>query len=121
MNQLQQDVRPRYEVERLDGTVERVVTKIVDGQFQQEIVEEPAGFMLYLPHGGSIRARSEAHLRELGVDPALHPGLIDMESGEQVVPPQSVSLKQQSQARTQRSKSSKASASSAPDPDPDNE
>lgn len=108
----QQDVRPRYQVERLEGTVSRVVTKIVDGQFQQVEQDEPAGFMVYLPGGGSIRARSEAHLRELGIDPTTHPGLIDMESGDEVAQPQSLDLKQRSQSRIRRKPSNTSSASS---------
>lgn len=116
MQQPQQNIKPQYQVERLEGTVQRVITGIENGTFVQRTIDEPAGFMVYLPSGGSIRARSEAHLRELGIDPESTPGLIDMETGEEVAAP-SMSLKQQVQSRTKRGKRNASSKAASSDDD----
>lgn len=116
----QQDIKPPYQVERLEGKVPRVITDIKDGTFVQREVEEDAGFMVYLPSGGSIRARSEAHLRELGIDPNVTPGLMDMETGEEVASP-SMSLKQQVQSRTKRSKRKQSEESASHEGDDDDD
>lgn len=115
-----QDIKPPYQVERLEGKVERVITKIEDGAFVQETIEEDAGYMVYLPCGGSIRARTVEHLRELGINPEAEPGLMDMETGEEIAP-QSMSLKQQVQSRTKPTKqrAKKQTASSDDDDDDD--
>lgn len=117
--QQQQDIKPPYQVERLEGKVQRVVTDIENGTFVQREIEEDAGYMVYLPSGGSLRARSIAHLRELGIDPNVTPGLMDMETGEEVAAP-SMSLKQQVQSRTKPSKQ-RGKRAEAPSSDDDDE
>ena len=103
-------VRPKYQIKPIEGTVERPVVKIIDGKFQQVMVEEPAGFMVFFPSGASMRARDVEQLRELGINPNEVPGLIDMETGEEVAQPQVADLEQISVAKS-RNKRNAASDS----------
>jgi hypothetical protein len=89
-----QNIMPKYEVEKLEGKVTRTITKYTDDGFQHEEVEEDAGYMIYFPSGASMRARNAEHLRILGIDPSVVPGLVDMETGEEVPQPERRSLKQ---------------------------
>lgn len=102
------NIQRKYEVEVLEGEVDRVLTMIEDGQFVQKTVKEPAGFMVYFPSGASMRARSLEHLQELGID-LNSVGLVDMETGEDVPVPTAPSLKSQVNAKT-RSKGKAATA-----------
>lgn len=106
MSEQQHTILPKYQVERLHGTVERTVTKYTKEGFMQETVQEPAGFMVYFPSGASMRARSEEHLRELGIDPDAEPGLVDMETGEDVPTPPRTNLKMRAAASVRRGKRS---------------
>ena len=78
------ELKRRYEVERLKGTVQREVLTISkkDGSFIPKMVEEPAGFMVYFPSGSSIRVRNEEELARKGFDTPAP--LVDMDSGETV-------------------------------------
>lgn len=75
------ELKRRYEVEKLEGTVEREVIKIgKGGAFVKSMVKEPAGFMVYFPSGASIRVKDEEELARQGFDkPAT---VVDMDSGE---------------------------------------
>jgi hypothetical protein len=93
-----QDIKPRYEVEQLQGT--RTIMKyrrnMATGMNEQYEVEVPAGFFVYFPAGHSIRVDGAEELHRLGYDnPA---DLVDMENGD-VVGQAAVSLKQQVQRR----------------------
>jgi len=100
----QQDIKPRFEVEAVAGVV--TVTKYrrdaEKGINEEYTVEEPYGFNVYFPSGNSIRVATRDELKRLGFDQA--PGLIDMETGDEVsngIP----SLKQQVQRRAGASRS----------------
>lgn len=79
-----QNIKPRFEVERLDGTriEKRVRRNMATGMNEVYDAEVPAGYMVYFPSGNSMRVADDAELRRLGFDKA--PNLIDMESGEEV-------------------------------------
>lgn len=101
----QSNVRPRYEVERLEGTV--IETHVVreDGRNVEKEVEVPAGYMVYFPAGHSIRVRTDEELKRLGYDQPAE--LID-EDGEVVGTTQQMSLKKNVAARSAASKRRKA-------------
>ena len=97
-----QNVRPKYEVETLEGTVtedyyERDMEK---GMNVKKTREVPAGFMVYFPNGNSIRVRDEEELERLGFNDEAY--FIDMESGEEVQ--MQTSLKKKVQRRSTASK-----------------
>jgi hypothetical protein len=82
-------IKPRFEVHKLDGTVSHTImvkTKSGDegkfGGFEEKIIEEDAGYMVYFPTGASIRVRTEKELERLGF--MRDPELVDMESGDVV-------------------------------------
>jgi hypothetical protein len=78
------DIKPRYEVHKLEGDVEvTVFVKNDDGKLVKEQRTQPAGYMVYFPNGASIRVRTEEELKRLGFD--IDAPLVDMVSGE-VVP-----------------------------------
>lgn len=101
----EQHVQPQFEVEQLEGTVERVMTSFEDGELKTETIEEPAGYMVYFPQGHSFRVKNFTELKKLGLHTA--PGLIDMDSGDEIIPPQVRSLKSQVESRTKPSRKSK--------------
>ena len=78
------ELKRRYEVEKLEGTVMREVIEISkkDGSFVKSMVEEPAGFMVYFPSGASVRVRTEEELKKQGFD--VPAPVVDMETGEVV-------------------------------------
>lgn len=93
----EQDIKPCWEVEELEGEVERMVidySNDKDGvsQRSEKMITEPAGYMVYFPQGHSIRVRNAADLEEMGLTNDVR--LIDMNTGEPFEPPQSMSLKQ---------------------------
>lgn len=79
-----QNIKPRYEVERVEGvvTVTKYRRNAETGMNEQYTEQEPYGFNVYFPHGHSIRVRDEAELHRLGYD--VPPELIDMDSGDPV-------------------------------------
>lgn len=82
MNIHHQDIKPRFEVERLEGkrTETRHSRDNDKGVNVSEEVEVDAGFMVYFPNGNSIRVADEEELRRLGFDQGAE--FIDMNSGE---------------------------------------
>lgn len=109
---VQQNIKPRYEVEALEGT--RTVTKyrrnMATGMNEAYETEVPAGYMVYFPAGHSIRVGSVEELHRLGYD--APPDLIDMDNGD-VVGQAAVSLKQQVQRRAHTPQRADAGAVSA--------
>lgn len=97
----QQNVRPRYEVERLEGEVTETHVVREDGRNVEKEVKVPAGYMVYFPAGHSIRVRDDEELKRLGYDQPAE--LID-EDGEVVGTTQQMSLKKNVAARSAASK-----------------
>lgn len=102
---MEQNVQPKFEVEVLEGKVERTMTSFEDGVLKTKVVEEEAGYMVYFPQGHSIRVRNYTELKRMGLHTA--PGLVDMESGDEMQAPQVRSLKSQVESRTKPSRSRK--------------
>ncbi len=91
------DIKPCWEVEELEGEVEKtVILYTVDdngiSHREEKTVKEPAGYMVYFPQGHSIRVRNAADLETMGLTNDVR--LIDMNTGEPFEPPQAMSLKQ---------------------------
>lgn len=95
------DIKPRYEVEALEGTVDHVIYEMephknakgkISHRLTQKTIKEPAGFMVYFPRGHSMRVRTEKDLRALGFDKP--PLLQDMDNDELMAPITPTSLKQ---------------------------
>lgn len=91
-------IQQAYEVEKLPGkvSVERCKFEKIDagnGKFRNRIVREkvevPAGYMVYLPNGNSIRVKDEAGLEALGISVAAAP-LVNMTDGSVVQTPRSL-------------------------------
>ena len=108
------EIRPRYEVHKLDGKVERTITKQnVDdkdkptGGFYTETIEEDAGWMVYFPTGSSIRIRTQAEMERLGFDKP--PELVDMDSGDIVGSTGQTSLKARSEQKVSRGRKTRPS------------
>lgn len=77
-------VRPAYKVKKLEGVVAKTV-HYRDNKARKiasKVIEEPAGFMVYLMNGSSIRVKDIEGLKALGIS-ALVP-LIDGVTGETV-------------------------------------
>jgi hypothetical protein len=87
---MQQNVKPRYEVERVDDTVTETHIMREDGRNVEKKVEVPYGYNVYFAAGHSIRVRTDAELKRLGYDQP--PELID-EDGEVVGTTAQMSLK----------------------------
>lgn len=101
---LQGEIKPRFEVEELEGTV--TVTRwrrcLERNMNVCEDVEEPAGYMVYFPSGHSIRIATHEELMRQGF--ARSPDLVDMESGESAGVTQHLSLKEHVRRRAGPSK-----------------
>ena len=107
-------IRPRYEVHKLDGKVDRTITKqLVDdkgkpiGGFENETVQEDAGWMVYFPTGSSIRIRTQGEMERLGFD--RPPELVDMDRGDVVGTTATASLKSRSEQKTSRGRKTRPS------------
>ncbi len=110
-----QNIKPRFEVHKLEGTRMRVIAKpkvdperkdkngypLLLGGFDYSEVEEDAGYMVYFPNGSSIRVRTNDELVAMGF--ANSAELVDMNSGEIVGQVQSGSLKAVSEQKNARS------------------
>lgn len=72
---------PRFEVEELEGEVEATQYLKTENGLEQVKVMEPAGWMVYMPNGHSIRVRTEKMLKFLGFH--RRPGMAMMAEGEQ--------------------------------------
>lgn len=94
----QQNIKPAFEVEVLEGTKDKLITKMVENEIVQETVQVPKGYMVYFPSGHSIGVESHAKLKKLGFDQA--PNLIDMDSGDVVSAPSQRSLKSDVERKT---------------------
>ena len=95
---MQQNVKPAFEVEILEGTVKREIVTMVEGELETSTIEEPRGYMIYFPSGHSIRVRNHKELTKLGFHTA--PNLVDMDSGDAVSAPSQRSLKSEVQRKT---------------------
>lgn len=93
------DIRPRFEVHKLEGDVDRAkYNKDKDGKLVLETVKEPAGWMVYFPNGSSIRVRTEQEMMRCGfMEPSP---LVDMESGDIIPQQQTNPLKRRSEQVT---------------------
>ena len=114
------NIRPRYEVHKLEGKVEHEIFKMrVDdegkpsGGFESEIVKEDAGWMVYFPNGASIRVRDEPELKRLGFDKSAD--LVDMDSGDVVGNTGQTSLKSRSEQLTSRGRKTRPSSTQTAD------
>lgn len=122
MERLNENVKPKFEVHPYegpdvneDGTVTRTHYKyesekgeddrIIKRGFVAYEVDEPAGFMVYLPSGASIRVRNETELKRLEL--IGESDLVDMETGEIIPRNEKVSLKEQSTRKTKSTRAKK--------------
>ena len=95
------NIRPRFEVEKLVGDVEHVVySRNDDNKLEKTLVKVPAGYMVYLPNGTSIRVRNDTDLKALGF--MEEAPLVDMVTGDVV--PRAQSLKSRSVQMTAQSR-----------------
>lgn len=105
------DIKPKFEVEVLEGDVEETYfERDTDRHMNVEKKRNvPAGWMVYMANGTSMRVRTWEEMVRLGFNE--QPGLIDMESGEPYAVPGQVSLKRQvqRQARQPRQRADTAS------------
>ena len=114
-------IKPRFEVHKLSGTkLRRIATpnikvdgkgkpildkndqSILLGGFTYHDEEVDAGWMVYFPHGSSVHVWTEAEMRRqsfLG-----KADLVDMDSGEVIDEPESMSLKDLSEMKERTSK-----------------
>jgi len=101
---MQQDIKPRYEVHKEDGTYSRRVAKVdkKTGSIVWEDVETPRGYMVYFPSGASVHLSEEELVRQGYDKPAK---LVDMDSGDLVGDVTPRSLKSVSEQKTARSRS----------------
>ncbi|GMQ92459.1 MAG: hypothetical protein BMS9Abin11_1790 [Gammaproteobacteria bacterium] len=98
MQQQQMDIKPAYEVEVLEGTVDKEVTRMIEGKLETEIIQVPKGYMVYFPSGHSIGVATYKDLEDLGLSEA--PNLVDMESGDTISKPSQHSLKSEVARKT---------------------
>lgn len=94
----QMNIKPAYEVEVLEGTISKEVTKMIDGELTTETIQVPKGYMVYFPSGHSIGVATHQGLVDLGLDTA--PNLVDMESGDVISKPSQHSLKSEVKRKT---------------------
>jgi len=102
---MQQNVKPAFEVEILEGTIPRQVVKMVDGEMSTEIIDEPRGYMVYFPSGHSIRVRNHKDLVSLGFEKA--PNLVDMDNGDELTLHSHRSLKSEVERKTKPTRAKK--------------
>jgi len=102
---MQQDIKPAFEVEILEGTIPRQIVKMIEGEMITETIEEPRGYMVYFPSGHSIRVRNHKDLVSLGFEKA--PNLVDMESGDELTLPTQRSLKSEVERKTKPTRAKK--------------
>ena len=119
-----QNLRPRFEVHKLDGTGTRRIAKpkvqldkdgevvtndkghpILLGGFDYEDREVDAGWMVYFPSGASIHVWTEEEMIRQGF--LEDPTLVDMETGDDMGTASLGSLKSLSEQKERISKTSK--------------
>ncbi len=112
--------KPRFQVVKLDGEVDHEIMAYEKQKNQKgkerpvlvrQMVKEPAGFMVYLPKGDTLRVRDEAELMRLGFGEA--PELQDMESGVIMPTPDTIDLRKVNAAATNRASRSRSAATVA--------
>jgi hypothetical protein len=110
---MNENIKPRFEVHKLDGKKHRRVAKPktdkqgkLIGGFDFEDIEQDAGWMVYFPNGASIHIWTQEEMERQGFLSA--PTLVDMETGDDIGPAVSASLKSRSEQISNRTKSSKA-------------
>lgn len=120
---MNENVRPRFEVHKLDGKAKRKIAtpkcqlddkgnpkidkdgnKILAGGFTYEDVDHDAGWMVYFPNGSSIRIWTREEMERQGF--LRDAELVDMDTGDTVKPAQAVSLKARSEQKERVTKSS---------------
>jgi hypothetical protein len=106
------NVKPRFEVHKLDGKAMRNFAKpktSKDGKllggFEYEPTEVDAGWMVYFPNGSSIRVWTEEEMVRQGF--LDNPHLVNMETGDDMGPSTHASLKSRSEQKERVTKSSK--------------
>lgn len=88
-----QQLRPKYEVERLSGTYKQVQYFYEEEEHgskkilvrKEREVDVDAGFMLYTARGDSVRVSAD-ELRRMNIDPRSIAPLIDDEGNEVAMP-----------------------------------
>ena len=120
---MSENVRPRFEVHKLEGTGKRRIATpkvklnakgdvILDkndiptllGGFEYEDREVPAGWMVYFPNGSSIHVWTEEEMiRQNFLE---DPDLVNMETGDLMGKSSNVSLKSRSEQKERVTKSS---------------
>ena len=103
--QIAQDIKPSFEIELLDGNEKVTRSFYEDGVYKQVEETVPRGWNVYFPNGSGIRIRSSEEMRRLGFLEA--PNLLDMDSGDEVMP-QNLSLKENARRKTKSRKKSSA-------------
>ena len=120
-----QNVKPRFESHKLEGELPRRIAKpnvqldkkgepilnkdgqsILLGGFTYEDVMVDAGWNVYFPNGASIHVWTKEAMQEYGF--LSRPSMIDMETGDEVEPPDNMSLKSRSEQKERVTKTSAA-------------
>ena len=105
--QQQQDIKPAFEIEALEGT-EKVTRSYFDDGVLKNVKEDvPKGWNVYLPSGQSLRIRDKKEMHRLGLLEV--PELLDMESDEPVAQPK-MSLKTAVRRKTKSRKKPSATS-----------
>ena len=118
------NVKPRFEVHKLEGTAIRRIAKpkvrlddkgnvmknkdgnaILLGGFDYEDLDHDAGWMIYFPSGSSIRVWTEEEMMRQGF--LTDPTLVNMDTGDEMGPANTGSLKSRSEQKERVTKSSK--------------
>lgn len=107
---LQQNIKPRYEVEHVDEMVTETHVVRENDRNVEKKVEVPYGYNVYFPAGHSMRVRDDAELKRLGFDKPAE--LINEETGDVVGTTADHGLKKGVQHRAAASKRRKAHTTS---------
>jgi|TARA_R110000751_G_scaffold16789_4_gene52772 hypothetical protein len=106
------NIKARFEVYKLEGkATRRIASPKADkdgkllGGFEYEDLEHDAGWMVYFPSGSSIRVWTEEEMLRQGF--LSDPTLVNMETGDDMGPVSSGSLKSRSEQKEKVTKSSK--------------
>lgn len=116
MSDVNPTILPAYEVEKLEGTfrkqfvtpVREEVTKlngdkVYKQRLEYEYKEVERGWMVFFPNKNAIHIETEEEMKRLGFD--TPPDLVNMETGDIVVPGMQTSLKGRSEATTTKKSS----------------
>lgn len=102
------NMKPRFETEQIpeNKKFKRTVCSHDGKTFTFAEKTEKGGYMVYFPHGHSIRVRDMAELKRLGFH--RMPGVIDLETGEEVPQHVAMSLKELNSRKTRETRESKS-------------